>query len=253
MEVTWQTFLILLPLTGLAGFVDAIAGGGGLISIPAYMLAGCPPHIAIATNKVSAGMGLITANYRYAKSGYVRWKLSAICAVAALCGGSIGAKLSLMLSDRYFKIFMLLILPATAAFVMKGRILEDNKEDLGFARTVVIACAVALTVGAYDGFYGPGSGTFMLLLLAGAAHMKIQEANATAKVINLCTCISSLTVYLINGQVLIILGLAAGLTSTIGAWIGTKMFDRDGSGIVKPIIVLVIAIFFIKIIIELIS
>ena len=253
MEVTWQTFLILLPLTGLAGFVDAIAGGGGLISIPAYMLAGCPPHIAIATNKVSAGMGLITANYRYAKSGYVRWKLSAICAVAALCGGSIGAKLSLMLSDRYFKILMLLILPATAAFVMKGRILEDNKEDLGFARTVVIACAVALTVGAYDGFYGPGSGTFMLLLLAGAAHMKIQEANATAKVINLCTCISSLTVYLINGQVLIILGLAAGLTSTIGAWIGTKMFDRDGSGIVKPIIVLVIAIFFIKIIIELIS
>ena len=174
MEVTWQTFLILLPLTGLAGFVDAIAGGGGLISIPAYMLAGCPPHIAIATNKVSAGMGLITANYRYAKSGYVRWKLSAICAVAALCGGSIGAKLSLMLSDRYFKILMLLILPATAAFVMKGRILEDNKEDLGFARTVVIACAVALTVGAYDSFYGPGSGTFMLLLLAGAAHMKIQ-------------------------------------------------------------------------------
>ena len=253
MEVTWQTFLILLPLTGLAGFVDAIAGGGGLISIPAYMLAGCPPHIAIATNKVSAGMGLITANYRYAKSGYVRWKLSAICALAVLCGGSIGAKLSLMLSDRYFKILMLLILPATAAFVMKGRILEDNKEDLGFARTVVIACAVALTVGAYDGFYGPGSGTFMLLLLAGAAHMKIQEANATAKVINLCTCISSLTVYLINGQVLIILGLAAGLTSTIGAWIGTKMFDRDGSGIVKPIIVLVIAIFFIKIIIELIS
>ena len=229
MEVTWQTFLILLPLTGLAGFVDAIAGGGGLISIPAYMLAGCPPHIAIATNKVSAGMGLITANYRYAKSGYVRWKLSAICAVAALCGGSIGAKLSLMLSDRYFKILMLLILPATAA------------------------CAVALTVGAYDGFYGPGSGTFMLLLLAGAAHMKIQEANATAKVINLCTCISSLAVYLINGQVLIILGLAAGLTSTIGAWIGTKMFDRDGSGIVKPIIILVIAIFFIKIIIELIS
>ena len=253
MEVTWQTFIILLPLTGLAGFVDAIAGGGGLISIPAYMLAGCPPHIAIATNKVSAGMGLITANYRYAKSGYVRWKLSAICAVAALCGGSIGAKLSLMLSDRYFKILMLVILPATAAFVMKGHILEDNKEDLGFARTVVIACAVALTVGAYDGFYGPGSGTFMLLLLAGAAHMKIQEANATAKVINLCTCISSLAVYLINGQVLIILGLAAGLTSTIGAWIGTKMFDRDGSGIVKPIIILVISIFFIKIIIELIS
>lgn len=253
MEVTLRTILILLPLTGLAGFVDAVAGGGGLISIPAYMLAGCPPHIAIATNKVSAGMGLITANYRYARSGYVRWKLSAVCALAALCGGSIGAKLSLMLSDRYFKILMLFILPVTAFVVMRGRVLSDDREELGFMRTAVIACIVAETVGAYDGFYGPGSGTFMLLLLAGAAHMKLQEANATAKVINLCTCLSSLFVYLINGQVLLLLGLAASLTSTIGAWIGTRFFDKGGAKAVRPVIIIVIVIFFIKIITELIA
>lgn len=253
MEVTLRTILILLPLTGLAGFVDAVAGGGGLISIPAYMLAGCPPHIAIATNKVSAGMGLITANYRYARSGYVRWKLSAVCALAALCGGSIGAKLSLMLSDRYFKILMLFILPVTAFVVMRGRVLSGDREELGFMRTAVIACIVAVTVGAYDGFYGPGSGTFMLLLLAGAAHMKLQEANATAKVINLCTCLSSLFVYLINGQVLLLLGLAASLTSTIGAWIGTRFFDKGGAKAVRPVIIIVIVIFFIKIITELIA
>ena len=253
MEVTLRTILILLPLTGLAGFVDAVAGGGGLISIPAYMLAGCPPHIAIATNKVSAGMGLITANYRYARSGYVRWKLSAVCALAALCGGSIGAKLSLMLSDRYFKILMLFILPVTAFVVMRGRVLSDDREELDFMRTAAIACIVAVTVGAYDGFYGPGSGTFMLLLLAGAAHMKLQEANATAKVINLCTCLSSLVVYLINGQVLLLLGLAASLTSTIGAWIGTRFFDKGGAKAVRPVIIIVIVIFFSKIITELIA
>ena len=253
MEVTWQTFLILLPLTGLAGFVDAVAGGGGLISIPAYMLAGCPPHIAIATNKVSAGMGLTMATYRYARSGYVRWKLSAFCVAAALCGGSIGAKLSLMLNERYFKILMLLILPVTAFIVMRGRVLEDDKEELSFTKTVICACAVAVVVGAYDGFYGPGSGTFMLLLLTGVAHMKIQEANATAKVINLFTCLSSLTVYLINGKVMILLGLAAGATAMAGSWIGTKLFDRDGAKIVKPVIMIVIVIFFIKIITELIN
>ena len=251
MEITLRTILILLPLTGLAGFIDAVAGGGGLISIPAYMLAGCPPHIAIATNKVSAGMGMIMANYRYARSGYVRWKLSAICALVALCGGSIGAKLSLMVNDRYFKILMLIILPVTAYIVMKGRVLSDDREELSFARTTLIACIVALTVGAYDGFYGPGSGTFMLLLLAGAAHMKLQEANATAKVINLCTCLSSLTVYLINGQVMILLGLAAGLTSMTGAWIGTRFFDKGGAKAVRPVIIAVIVIFFIKIITEL--
>ena len=194
MEVTWQTFLILLPLTGLAGFVDAIAGGGGLISIPAYMLAGCPPHIAIATNKVSAGMGLITANSEETTP------------------------------------------PVTKIYFAIGSLLYRTvKTQAHYERDLPLLLDA------------------LQLLLAGAAHMKIQEANATAKVINLCTCISSLAVYLINGQVLIILGLAAGLTSTIGAWIGTKMFDRDGSGIVKPIIILVIAIFFIKIIIELIS
>ena len=251
MEVTWQTFLILLPLTGLAGFVDAIAGGGGLISMPAYMLAGCPPHIAIATNKVSAGMGLTMATYRYARSGYVRLKLSVFCVIASLIGGSLGAKLSLMLNERYFKILMLFILPVTAAFVMKGRVLSDDKEELSFTRTVIIACAVALTVGAYDGFYGPGSGTFMLLLLTGAAHMKLQEANATAKVINFCTCISSLTVYLLNGKVMIMLGLAAGATAALGSFIGTKMFDREGARIVKPLIIIVIVIFLIKLISEL--
>ena len=253
MEVTWRTILILLPLTGLAGFIDAIAGGGGLISIPAYMLAGCPPHIAIATNKVSAGMGMIMANYRYARSGYVRWKLSAFCVVAALCGGSIGAKLSLMLNERYFKILMLFILPVTAFIVMRGRVLENDKEELSFTKTVICACAVAVVIGAYDGFYGPGSGTFMLLLLTGAANMKLQEANATAKVINLFTCLSSLTVYLINGKVMILLGLAAGATAMAGSWIGTKMFDKDGAKIVKPVIMIVIVIFFIKIITELIG
>ena len=253
MEITWQTILILLPLTGLAGFVDSIAGGGGLISLPAYMLAGCPPHIAIATNKVSAGMGLTMATYRYARSGYVRWKLSAFCVIAALIGGSLGAKLSLMLNDRYFKILMLFILPATAVFVLKGHALTEDKEALSFSKTAFLACLVAVFVGAYDGFYGPGSGTFMLLLLAGAAHMKIEEANATAKVINFTTCLSSLTVYLLNGQVLILLGLAAGITSTVGSYIGTRLFDRDGAKIVRPIIVIVIVIFFIKLLTELLA
>ena len=252
-EITWRTFLILLPLTGLAGFVDAVAGGGGLISLPAYMLAGLPAHYAIATNKVSAGMGMIMAVYRYARSGYIKWKRTAICVAAGLVGGSLGARLSLMISDHYFKIIMLFILPATAFFVMKGHALSDDKEELSFGKTAILAGIVALTIGAYDGFYGPGAGTFMLLLLAGVAHLPLAEANATAKVMNLATCLSSLTVYLINGKVLFLVGLAAGMTSMIGAWIGTKMFDRDGAKIVKPLIIIVIVLFLIKIITELMA
>lgn len=250
MTITWLTFAIVLPLTFLGGFIEAVSGGGALVSLPAYMIAGLPTHYAIATNKLSAMMGISTATYRFARSGYIKWKRTAACLAAALCGGVLGAKLSLMLSDRYFKILMLFLLPATALYIMKSHALSDEKEPLGPVRTVATACVIALVTGVYDGFYGPGSGTFMILLLAGAAHLDLKEANATAKVINLVTCISSLTVYLINGKVVILLGLAAGIMSTLGAWIGTTYFEKGGVRAVKPLMIIVIVIFFIKILTE---
>lgn len=252
MELTWHALLILLPLSGLAGFVDSIAGGGGLILIPAYMLAGCPPHVAIATNKVTASMGMATAIYRYARKGYVRWKLSALCIISAIAGGVIGARLSLLINDRYFKILMIFILPLCAAVVLKGRALSEVKEEYSFIRTTLLACLVAVIIGTYDGFYGPGSGTFMLLCLAGIAHMKLNEANATAKIINFTTCLASMTVYFLNGQVVLALGLIAGAANVVGAWIGTKLFSERGADIVRPLIIIVIVIFMIKLITEII-
>lgn len=252
MQLTFLTFLIVMPLSLLGGFVEAVSGGGGLITLPAYMIAGVPTHYAIATNKLGASMGLSLATFRFARNGYINWKRAAFCPVAALIGGSLGARLNLLIDDHYLKIIMLFLLPATAIYVMRSRALSDDKEELSPARTVIISCLVALVVGTYDGFYGPGSGTFMILLLTGAAHMKLQEANGTAKVINLATCLSSFVVYLINGKVLIPLGIAAGAMHMTGTWIGTKMFDKDGAKVVKPLIIVVIAIFFIKIITELI-
>ncbi len=236
----------------IAGFVDAVAGGGGLISLPAYLISGIPVHMAIGTNKLSSGMGTALATFRYAKSGYIRWKLAAFCAVCALVGSSCGAELALLIDDGAFKIIMLVILPLVALYVLRGKALvnDGEKTPLSPVKTTVIAMVVALVIGAYDGFYGPGTGTFLILLLTGVAHLCLSEANGIAKVTNLATNVAALTVYLFNGKVIFPLGLAAGCFSIAGNYIGTRFFAKGGAKSVKPIILIVLAIFFVKVLTE---
>ncbi len=253
MDLTLTHYLIVCPLVFLAGFVDAVAGGGGLISLPAYLIAGLPPHNAIATNKMSSSMGTSVATARYALDGFVPWKQAAFCTVWALIGSYCGAELVLLLDAHIFKIIMLAILPLTAVYVFKSKSLVCEKEPLSFWKTTVISCAVALVIGIYDGFYGPGTGTFLLLLLTALAHMSLNSANGTAKVINLATNISALTVFLVNGKVIIPLGLAAGVFSIAGNFFGSRLFERHGVKSVKPIMIAVLSIFFIKVLYELIT
>ncbi|MGN0799788.1 MAG: sulfite exporter TauE/SafE family protein [Christensenellales bacterium] len=245
-------YLIVCPLVFIAGFVDAVAGGGGLISLPAYLISGIPVHMAIGTNKLSSGMGTALATFRYAKSGYIRWKLAAFCAVCALAGSSCGAELALLIDDGAFKIIMLVILPLVALYVLRGKALvnDGEKTPLSPVKTTVIAMVVALVIGAYDGFYGPGTGTFLILLLTGVAHLQLSEANGIAKVTNLSTNVAALTVYLFNGKVIFPLGLAAGCFSIAGNYIGTRFFAKGGAKSVKPIILIVLAIFFVKVLTE---
>ena len=251
MELTVTHFLIVCPLVFLAGFVDAVAGGGGLISLPAYLIAGLPAHGAIATNKLSSAMGTSLATVRYARSGFVPWKLAVFCVPAALLGSSLGANLALLLDDRVFKAIMLVILPLTAAYLLRSRALRDDRPARPFAAAAAVSAAVSLALGVYDGFYGPGTGTFLILLLTGLAHLKLNEANGLTKVINLSTNLAALTVYLLHGQVLYPLGLAAGCFNILGSHLGTKYFIRGGARSLRPVMLLVLALFFLKVLIEL--
>ena len=249
-EVTLSTFLIVCPLTFLGGFVDAVAGGGGLISLPGYMIAGLPPHNAIATNKLSSGMGTAVATGKLAKSGYIPWKKAALCIVMAFIGSSAGANLALMVDADLFKKLMLVIIPLTAVYVTRTKTMDGEPEPIGPARSAARACVVALVIGVYDGFYGPGTGTFLILLLSGFARFRLGEANGVAKSINLTTNLASLAVYLLNGKVIILLGLAGGVFGIIGNYIGVTFFEEKGSKAVKPIMIVVLAVFFIRILTE---
>lgn len=234
-----------------AGLVDAVAGGGGLISLPAYMLAGVPVHNAIATNKMSACMGTAVATYRFGKSGYIDIKRNIPCILGALLGSPLGAKLSIMMNEEICKAVMLVALPLSAVYVLRSKSMEEDKEPFTKSKTVLLSTAISFGIGIYDGFYGPGTGTFLLLLLTGVAHLCMKEAVGTTKVINLVTNVSALVVFLYHKTVFLPLGLAAGVFSILGNYIGTKLFVKKGIRIVKPLIILVLCLFFLKIVREL--
>ena len=249
MTLTPQTFLIVCPFLFLAGLVDAIGGGGGLISLPAYLIAGLPVHQAIATNKLSSACGTTLATARFIRNRLVNFRLAIPSVLAAVMGSSIGAHLSMATDEKIMRYILFIILPVSALIVLNKKLFHDAEDDTVRLnrRTVLTAIGAAFTIGIYDGFYGPGTGTFLIIAFTVLARMSIQTANDQAKVINLTTNITSLVIFLLNEQVLIPLGLAAAVCNMAGGYIGAGLVMTKGSKIVKPIILFVLGLLLIKI------
>ncbi len=248
MILTPVSFLIVCPMLFLAGFVDAIGGGGGLISLPAYLFAGLPVHQAIATNKLSSSCGTCLSTARFLKNGLINLKLALPDVAAAFAGSSVGARLSLSVSEDVMKYVLFIVLPAAAFVVLNRHLFGDGGgEAKADRRTVVICILSALVIGMYDGFYGPGTGTFLIIAFTVLAKMSVPAANAQAKVINLTSNITSLAVFLLNGQVVLLLGLAGAACNMAGNWLGSGLAIKRGAKIVRPVILAVLALLLIKI------
>lgn len=243
-------YIIICPLVFIAGFVDAIAGGGGLISLPAYLMAGLPAHYAIGTNKFSACMGTFVATYRFLKKGLVNLPHVLPSVFTALTGSWLGAKLALSVPADIFKSLMLVIIPVTAVFVIKAKSIENSKPPFSPFKSVVFSAVIALVIGIYDGFYGPGTGTFLILLLVYVARLTLKEAAGATKIINLSTNVAALTVFLSSGSVVFPLAIIASLFGIAGNYIGANYFISRGKGVARPIIIIVLGIFLVKIVYE---
>lgn len=202
-------------------------------------------------------MGTAVASFYYLRQGFMKWKICAPAIVAAIAGSSLGAKLTLMIDERTLKIAMLIVLPVILFYVLRSKALQENPDYEVVDRinlNLILKCiGIAFAVGIYDGIYGPGTGTFLMLLFTAFCHLSLHDAAGTTKAINLTTNISALVVFLVNGAAYIPLGIAAGCCNMIGNYLGSHCFTSNGSKIVKPIIVVVIVIFFIKVLTELIG
>lgn len=244
-------YLTVCPLIFVGGLVDALAGGGGLITLPAYLFAGIPMHVALGSNKLSSALGTCVSTGRYLKNGYVNMKIAVPTVVAALLGSAGGANLALLVPEQILKFLLIPILPLAAYYVLRKKDLGEEKvdgEELSSKKLLVYASLIAFFIGGYDGFYGPGTGTFILLLFTGICHMDLKTASGNTKIINLSSNIAALVTFIINGKVYYSLALAASVFSILGHYTGSSMLMNNGSKAVRPVILVVLGLLFIKII-----
>ena len=253
-----KTLLIVCPLVFLAGFVDSVAGGGGLISLPAYLFCGIPAHIASGTNKVGNSIGTSVAAGKYIKSGKINLRFAIIAALFALLGSAIGTEIAaLFISDKVFKIIILCALPLAAIIltVKKDFGKEGSVPKRSYTkRTEYILCAlIGLFIGCYDGMVGPGTGTFMIMAFTAVIGMDLLTSSGCAKVVNLSSNIASAAVWIAGGKVIWSIVLPAVIFVVAGNQCGARYAIRGGSDKVRGMIFVVLGMLFVKMIWELLG
>ena len=198
---------------------------------------------------MSSTCGTALAAYRFARQGLIDWKTALPSVAAGLAGSWCGAHLSLMVDSAILEKVLYVVLPITAVFVLRKDVLKDSAIPYeSIRKTARIAAAAALVIGVYDGFYGPGTGTFLIIAFSVFAKMDVLKANGQCKAVNLTTNVTSLIVFLRSGQAVIALGLAAAVCNMIGNWLGAGMAMRAGTKITRPIILLVLALLLLRVV-----
>lgn len=252
MQVTLQMYLIVLPMVFLASTIDAIAGGGGLISLPAYTVAGLNYDFASGNNKFSSTFGTLMATIRYYKSGKLLMVPALIAAAAAMPGSWLGTRAAMALGNRIMQIFMLFAIPVVGALVLfKGKGREESKPVT--KRQYPIYALIGLAIGFYDGFFGPGTGTFLIILFTHLLGMDLVTASATAKPVNLFSNIASLITRIAAGNVLFALAFPAMACSVMGGWLGAKLALTKGAKLIRFVMMGVLALLTVRLAMEWLS
>lgn len=242
-------------IVGFAGFVDAVAGGGGIISLPAYFLTGMPAHLCYGTNKFSAACGTTFAVGTYFKHGAVNIKVALMAAVGSFIGSNIGARIVLMLDDKVLKLMLVVALPVVAVIIFVKKI--GGEEDLSHlfspAKLLLYGLIVGFLVGGYDGIFGPGTGTIAAIAFTAVMHFDLKTATGNAKVLNLASNFGSLVPFLMAGTVNFKLAIPAACCNIIGAILGSQMAVRKGSSFIRPVMIVVIVLLIGKVAVDLVQ
>lgn len=238
-----------------AGIVDSITGGGGLITIPVMLAVGIPVHYITGTNQCSAWLGTGVAAYKYVRSGNFHFKSAMITLPFAVVGSYIGARLNLMVPDRYLKIFMLVTVPIIAAFIFANKKLgeEDHVDEKSNLSIVVWSAIIGLVIGGYQGFYGPGAGMFFMLAYAAFLKLNLVRATGNTRFVIAVASITSVLTYAASNAVLWYLAIAATVFYMGGAYLGAALAIKNGSKIIRPIMFGVVAMLIVKLAVDIVG
>lgn len=248
----------LLSLQGLllcgtfffAGLIDAVCGGGGLLTIPMFMATGFPVHLITGTNQCSIVLGSMTSTWRFARSGQIHWKTALMTVPFAILASSLGARLNLLLPTEWLEIIMTLLVPVVAAVMLFKRNFgqENHSDELSTPRLIILAALIGLVIGCYQGFYGAGSGAFFLLAFALLMRLDLTMASGTAKVVGMCSTISCVVTYALAGTVVWPVSIAATVFNVAGSYIGAGLAMKKGARFIRPMFLFVLLILFIRLV-----
>ena len=225
----------LTAVAVLTGFIDAIAGGGGLIMMPALLFAGLPPLQALGTNKVQSMFGTATALTNYARSGLVEWRRNRLTVALVFAGALTGAVVVQSLDVRILNLVIPLLLVAIALYVLLSPRMSD--EDAHHRVTSPGYAPVGAAVGFYDGFFGPGTGTFFTTSLVALRGYGLTKATALTKLFNFASNVAAVLLFALGDHILWLLGLCMAAGAMLGGWLGSHTALKFGANLIRPLLV----------------
>lgn len=240
MDLSPAAIVALFFVALVAGLIDAIAGGGGLLTVPALLTAGLPPHAVFGTNKGSAVFGSFSALFRFWRAGLVDRPRARVLFPLGLLGSFAGAGLVLLVKPEVLKPVVLVLLVAAGAVVAFVRPPASAAQRPVPKQAVLEGALIAFVVGAYDGFFGPGTGTFLIILFVTVLHFSLREASANAKVVNFASNLAATVLFAWRGLVLWKVSLPMALGQLIGGTLGAHLAVKGGDRVVRRVVLLVV-------------
>lgn len=229
---------LLLLIGVIAGFVDAIAGGGGLVSLPALLWAGLPPVEALATNKLQGTAGTFTSTLNYIRHGLIKPRQLLLAVVCTALGAAAGAMLVQQFSnDLLSQVIPWLLICFALYFFFSPRM--DGRQHPQRINLLPFSLIIGFSVGFYDGFFGPGAGSFFTLAFVLLLGYSLPHAIGGTKLLNFTSNLVALMVFLLSGKIVWVVGLAMGVGQMIGAYTGSHLAVRHGARLIRPLLVVV--------------
>jgi uncharacterized membrane protein YfcA len=231
---TW-VYPALTGIAVLTGFIDAIAGGGGLVMMPALLFAGLSPLQALGTNKLQSMFGTGTALRNYARSGLVEWRPNRLSVLLVFVGAVAGVLVVQRIETRLLNLIIPVLLVAAALYVLLSpRMSDDDAHHRVSSRGYA---PVAGAIGFYDGFFGPGTGTFFTTSLVALRGYGLTKATALTKLFNFTSNVASVLMFALGGHMLWLLGLCMAAGAMLGGWLGSHTAIKFGARLIRPLLV----------------
>ena len=230
------------------GIIDAVCGGGGLLSMPMFMAVGFPAHMVTGTNQCSIFFGGATSLARYMKGGHIHWPTAWLAGPLAIVGAFLGARLNLIMPERILEIIMIVLLPVvTLIILLKPTFGAENRvAELTRNRHLLSSLFIGLVIGAYQGFYGAGSGTFFMLGFAILCRLDLTTASGNTKYVAFCANLASAATFALSGAVVWPAVVLATVTNVAGSYLGAGIAMKSGAKVIRPMFLFVLALLFIR-------